>query len=102
MSDYERISLTTRIIEESTQICEYRNLSGHSLVVKHVLAKDEIGVRFSLAAQSENPKQKESRKDSFCLGQLGTKVFIVGITDTSLILISFIYVVYTYFSISQC
>ena len=76
--------------------------SGHSLEVEQLVANQLAGVRFSLAAQSENPKQKESRKDSFCLGQLGTKVFIVGITDTSLILISFVYVVYTYFSISQC
>ena len=26
-------------------------MSGHGLVVEHVLAKDETGVRFSLAAQ---------------------------------------------------
>ncbi len=32
------------------------NISGHGLVVEHVLAKDETGVRFSLAAPSlKNP-----------------------------------------------
>ena len=29
-------------------------ICGHGLVVEHVLAKDETGVRFSLAAQKSN------------------------------------------------
>ncbi len=30
-------------------------VSGYSLVVEHILAKDETGVRFSLSAQKFNP-----------------------------------------------
>ena len=84
---------TTPQIEQTQELCEYRNLSGHSLVVKHVLAKDETGFRLPLAAQSQNCKQKESCEDSFCLGQLGKNLLVLGITDTTLRSVSSIHVV---------
>jgi hypothetical protein len=53
-------------------------------VVKHVLAKDESGVRFSLSAPKDNKAENDPKGRFLLCAYLGTNLLIVGITDNVL------------------